>query len=53
MEISSKRNLRSFVISKQTTLFFSVNKKDNVINLILFWNNKENPKKLKKELRSI
>ncbi|WP_346882365.1 hypothetical protein [uncultured Algibacter sp.] len=50
---SSKRNIRSFVISKQTTLFFVVNEKNNEINLILFWNNKDNPKKLKKELRSI
>ena len=51
-KISSKRNVRSFVISKQTTLYFSVNKNERVINLILFWNNKFNPQKLKKALRN-
>jgi len=51
-KVSSKRNVRSFVISKQTTLYFSVNKNERVINLILFWNNKFNPKKLKKALRN-
>lgn len=51
-KISSKRNIRSFVISKQTTLYFSVNKSESVIELILFWNNKFNPKKLKKALRN-
>ncbi len=51
-KVSSKRNVRSFVVSKQTTLYFSVNKKEKVIDLILFWNNKFNPEKLKKALQN-
>jgi len=46
-KISFKHNLRSFVISKQTTVYFDVNNKENRIELLLFWNNKKNPKKLK------
>ncbi len=51
-KVSSKRNVLYFVISKQTTLYYSINKKESLINLILFWNNKFNPKKLNKALRN-
>jgi len=41
----------SLVISKQTTLYYSFSEKEKTINLILFWNNKQNPKLLDKVLR--
>jgi len=50
-KVSPKTNIRSFVISRQTTLFFDFNKKINTITLLLFWNNKRNPKKLKKQMK--
>lgn len=50
-KISATTNMRSFVISKQTTLFFDVFDDTQTIELLLFWNNKENPKKLKKFLK--
>ena len=50
-KISTKVNMRSFVISKQTTLYFDVFKDLKTIELLLFWNNKDNPKKLKKVLK--
>jgi len=46
-------NMRSFVISKQTTLFFTYNEDRKVIKLLLFWNNTQNPKKLKKILERL
>lgn len=46
---SHKTGIKSLVISKQTTLFFDVNKTENSIELLLFWNNKRNPKLLKKQ----
>jgi len=51
-KISFKQNLRSFVISKQTTVYFDVNNKENRIEILLFWNNKKNPQKLKDLLRN-
>jgi len=50
-KISAKTNMWSFVISKQTTLFFDVFEDIQTIELLLFWNNKDNPKKLKKFLK--
>ncbi|EDP98458.1 hypothetical protein U8527_20870 [Kordia algicida OT-1] len=47
---SPKTNLRSFVISKQTTLYFDVFEDTQTIELLLFWNNKDNPKELKEFL---
>lgn len=41
----------SLVISKQTTLYYSISDKEKTINLILFWNNKQNPKLLDKFLK--
>jgi len=43
-------NLRSFVISKQTTVFFDYHKDKGLIELLLFWNNSQDPKELKKTL---
>jgi len=49
-KVSSKTNMRSFVISKQTTLYFDVFEDIQTIELLLFWSNNENPKKLKKRI---
>jgi len=51
-KISHKTNLRSFVISKQTTLYFDVFEDTQTIELLLFWNNNDNPKELKEFLNS-
>jgi len=50
-KISQKTNLRSFVISKQTTLYFDVFEDTQTIELLLFWNNKDNPADLKYKLK--
>lgn len=50
-KVSPGTNLHSFVIAKQTTLYFDVNKKRNRIELLLFWNNLQDPKQLQKELK--
>ena len=44
----SEQNMYSFVISKQTTLYYKVTIDELKIDLILFWNNKKNPKLLDK-----
>lgn len=46
-KISQKMNINSFLISKQTTIFFEIEKSSKLINILLFWNNKRNPKDLK------
>ncbi len=46
-------NLRSFVISKQTTVFFDYHEDSQLIELLLFWNNSQNPKKLKQLLSKL
>lgn len=43
--ISKKTNLRRIVVSKQTTLFFEKFEQNQQINLLLFWNNKSDPKR--------
>lgn len=45
-KVSQKTNINSFVISKQTTLFFDINKEKSRLEILLFWRNKEDPKKL-------
>ena len=44
-------NHYSFVISKQTTLFYKYNETLSSIELILFWNNSQNPNLLSKLLK--
>jgi len=51
-KVLSHENLRSFVISKQTTLFFNYFEKNEVIELLFFWNNLQNPKELENILLS-
>ncbi len=46
-KVSKKTQIRSIVISKQTTLFFDVNTSEHTIQLLLFWNNQKDPKKLR------
>lgn len=41
----------SLVISKQTTLYYSLNEENKTIELHVFWNNLKNPKKLHKLLK--
>jgi plasmid stabilization system protein ParE len=47
---NSKFNCYSIVISKQSTLFYRILESEKKIELILFWNNKQNPVYLKKLL---
>lgn len=50
-KISKKTTIRSFVISKQTTVYFECFEEQKVISLLLFWNNTNDPKNLKKLLQ--
>jgi plasmid stabilization system protein ParE len=43
-------NLYMLVLSKQTTLFYSINSIAKIIELNLFWNNSKNPDDLTKLL---
>ena len=44
------KKIFSIVISKQTTLYYRINKSQNQVELVLFWNNKKNPKQFPKLL---
>lgn len=46
----SENQVYSFVISKQTTIYFKIPEIELRIDLILFWNNKKNPILLDKYL---
>ena len=46
----SENQVYSFVISKQTTIYFNISEIELRIDLILFWNNKKNPILLDKYL---
>lgn len=50
-KVSKKTNLRSFVISKQTTLYFDYFEDIKTIEILLFWNNNDDPKLLKNFLK--
>jgi plasmid stabilization system protein ParE len=45
-----KFNCYSIVISAQTTLYYRILDSENKMELVLFWNNKQNPIHLKKLL---
>ncbi|WP_127845958.1 hypothetical protein [Psychroflexus aestuariivivens] len=47
---SQKTGFKSLVISKQTTLFYELLEDNYQINLLLFWNNKSDPKNLEQLL---
>ncbi|WP_395065306.1 hypothetical protein [Flavobacterium sp.] len=44
------RNSYSLILSKQTTLFYTINNNLNLIELLLFFNNQKNPEELNKLL---
>jgi plasmid stabilization system protein ParE len=46
----SYNDIYSLSISKQTTLFYRIDKDSNLIELMLFWNNLKNPQDLIKLL---
>lgn len=48
---NSINNCYSLVISKQTTLYYKIIQDKSQIDLILFWNNKQNPDGLTKLLK--
>ncbi len=48
---NSVNNYYSFVISKQTTLYYKYDENSSSIDLILFWNNSQNPNLLNKLLQ--
>ena len=50
---NSVNNHYSFVISKQTTLYYKYDETLTFETLILFWNNTQNPALLKKYLKKI
>lgn len=52
-KVSSRTDMRSYVISEQTTVFFDINEQTKTIELLLFWNNAKNPKTLKKLLKKV
>ncbi|MBX9807482.1 MAG: hypothetical protein K2X95_06755 [Flavobacteriaceae bacterium] len=47
---NSELDCYSLVISKQITLYYKIIEDKSQIDLILFWNNKQNPIRLKKLL---
>ncbi|MCZ8197270.1 MAG: hypothetical protein O9267_06670 [Flavobacterium sp.] len=47
---NSNLKLYIFVISKQTTLYYSINQNAKIVDLHLFWNNQKNPDELSKLL---
>ena len=46
----SNLKLYFFVISKQTTLYYSINQDTRIVDLHIFWNNQKNPEELNKLL---
>lgn len=48
---NSVLKVHSYVISRQTTLYYTLNEKNKTIELHVFWNNLKNPKKLHKLLK--
>jgi plasmid stabilization system protein ParE len=49
-KLSEKVQVRTFVLSKQTTVFYEVFKEKIRIDIQFFWNNTKDPKELKKYL---
>jgi hypothetical protein len=46
----SNLKLYFFVISKQTTLYYSIYQEAKIVDLHVFWNNQKNPEELNKLL---
>ncbi|MBC8754195.1 hypothetical protein H2O64_05895 [Kordia sp. YSTF-M3] len=49
----SPKNIHSLVISKQTTVFYRMHPDQDLITLLLFWNNQKDSNMLKKTLQRI
>jgi plasmid stabilization system protein ParE len=49
-KVNSNNSKYSFVISKQTTLYYTIDSENLIIYLIVFWNNLKNPNDLIKLL---
>ena len=47
---NEKKNIRKVIIISQITMFYIVQEK--TIDVVLFWNNYQNPKKLKELIRN-
>lgn len=45
---SNFKGYLQFTLSSQTTVYYQVNEKEQIIYIVYFWNNKQNPKTLKK-----
>ena len=43
----SKYNIRIAVIGKHNSLIYRVNESDEIIELLVFWNHRNNPKRMK------
>lgn len=50
-KVSRGTKINPLVISRQTTLFFDIDRNNSRLELLLFWRNKENPIKLLKFLK--
>jgi hypothetical protein len=50
-QFKNDKNIYSVVISKQTTLFYKIIEPELKIELLLFWNNSQNPSHLDKLLK--
>ena len=48
--IRNSDGIYSFVLSKQTTLYYRIKREIYMVELLYFWNNLKNPKDLKKLL---
>ena len=46
----SNLKLYFFVISKQSTVYYSINQNTKIVDLHIFWNNQKNPEELNKLL---
>jgi plasmid stabilization system protein ParE len=44
---SGKEEIRKAVINRQTSLFYHIDEKTNLITLLSFWDNRKNPENLK------
>lgn len=46
-----KNELFKCVVTKQTTFYYRINKTENIIEIITFFDNRQHPKKLKGDLK--
>lgn len=46
-------NVREWVISKQTSVFYRINNSQNELTIILFWNHQQSPSRLNQILKRL